>query len=443
MSTAAESILPPVEQVDWVDGDILGMPFPAHPDALREGGADFLTTAFHATGALPPENRVVAIDRLDAWHGGATGTKAALTVRYAAPTDLPTELFVKFSRAFDDPIRDRMRFEMEAEVRFAAVSRTPGFPITVPLCLLADFDAPSGTGILVTERVPYGEGDLEPHYPKCMDYDLPNAVGHYRALVDATATIAGSHRAGKLPAAITERFGFDREAAIAGNPMPRADQVQRRLERLAESTRTYPQLWLPELRDAAFLARFAEEATLFVEQAEPIARFLHAQPDFIALCHWNANIDNAWFWHDPAAEDGIGCGLMDWGGVGQMSIAMSLWGCLSGGEPEMWRAHLDDLIARFAQRYHASGGPALDLDELRLHYRLYVGMMGLAYLLDTPAGLTRLGIDLDAVTSREDPRLAVNETARTRLTMFTNVLDLWRRSDMAGAIAMAVSARAP
>ena len=141
--------------------DVAGGPAPHVPVLLAEvghaldaaRGGIFLDGTFGAGGYTRaildahPDNRVVAIDRLDAWQGGATGTKAALSVRYAAPCDLPTELFVKFSRAFDDPIRDRMRYEMEQEVRFAAVSRTPGFPVTVPLCLLADFDAPSGTGV--------------------------------------------------------------------------------------------------------------------------------------------------------------------------------------------------------------------------------------------------------------------------------------------------------
>ena len=29
----------------------------------------------------------------------------------------------------------------------------------------------------------------------------------------------------------------------------------------------------------------------------------------IALCHWNANIDNAWFWREP--DGALRCGLID------------------------------------------------------------------------------------------------------------------------------------
>ena len=44
--------------------------------------------------------------------------------------------------------------------------------------------------------------------------------------------------------------------------------------------------------------------------------------ELVAFCHWNANIDNAWFWRD---EDGhLACGLMDWGNVGQMNMVTAI-----------------------------------------------------------------------------------------------------------------------
>jgi hypothetical protein len=55
--------------------------------------------------------------------------QGALSVAYDG-ADLPTELFAKFSRDFDDPRRDNGRTQMEFEVRFALLSQTPRFPIT-------------------------------------------------------------------------------------------------------------------------------------------------------------------------------------------------------------------------------------------------------------------------------------------------------------------------
>ena len=60
--------------------------------------------------------------------GGSTGRKVLLTVEYDKPCRTHTDLFVKFSRDFDNPIRDRGKTQMEPEVRFASLSRATGFP---------------------------------------------------------------------------------------------------------------------------------------------------------------------------------------------------------------------------------------------------------------------------------------------------------------------------
>jgi hypothetical protein len=116
----------------WVAGDQFGVPFPADPAALRSGGARFLTDAFRASGVLS-NNSVTRITGFREVAGGSTGRKVVLSVDYdkAAP-GLPTELFVKFSRDFDNPTRDRGKTQMEPDVRFASLSRASGFPIAVP-----------------------------------------------------------------------------------------------------------------------------------------------------------------------------------------------------------------------------------------------------------------------------------------------------------------------
>ncbi|MCB1689964.1 MAG: hypothetical protein KDI33_15815, partial [Halioglobus sp.] len=111
--------------IDWSDGDLLGLAFPTHREALQKGGEDFLTRAFHATGAIAPDNRVMRISQLEECSGGSTGRKVLLSVVYEKPAgNLHTALFVKFSRDFDNAIRDRARFQMEAEVRLGLLSRT-------------------------------------------------------------------------------------------------------------------------------------------------------------------------------------------------------------------------------------------------------------------------------------------------------------------------------
>ena len=91
---------------DWVRGDSLGLDIPAHGEALRAGGPAFLTQAFRAAGAIPLDNRVTAITAFREIAGGSTGRKLLLSVHYERPSpELHTELFVKFSRDFDDPLR--------------------------------------------------------------------------------------------------------------------------------------------------------------------------------------------------------------------------------------------------------------------------------------------------------------------------------------------------
>src|SRR5262249_20140671 len=152
---------------------------PADSEALRIAGESFLTDAFRASGALHSNNRIVEITGFEDWPGGSTGRKLLLSVRYErAQSAGLTELFVKFSRDFTDPVRDRAGFQMESEVRFAALSRRAGFPITVPTCLFADFQRESGTGVLITQRIAFGDGKIEPHYGKCLDYEMPEPLEH-------------------------------------------------------------------------------------------------------------------------------------------------------------------------------------------------------------------------------------------------------------------------
>jgi hypothetical protein len=415
--------------VGWVQGDHLGIEFPAHVDALRDGGAHFLTEAFRATGALPADGTVHAVTELAEFRGGSTGRKALLAVEYDR-ADLPADLFVKFSRDFDDAARDGGRTQMEFEVRFALLSNTPGFPIAVPRCLFADYHAPSGTGMLITDRICYGHSGIEPHYDKCTDYVMPDAVGHYRALLGALGRLAGTHKAGRLPAELVEHFPVDMERLSVGDRVPyTADQLQRRVDRLAELAVAQPGLLPANVRAPEFVTRLRHEVVRFADREKDIWRCLSADSDHVALCHWNANVDNAWFWQ----RDGrLECGLMDWGCVGQMNVAMAIWGAMCSAETTMWDTHLDGLLDVFLTEFRSAGGPALAPDAMKLHLMLYIAIMGLAWLLDVPSYLLRLLPD--TVADRFDARIADNEQARSRLLMMTNFLNLWETSDFIGAL---------
>jgi len=409
----------------WATGDQFGVPFPADTEALRDAGATFLTDAFRAAGALDG-NRVTHIAELREFPGGSTGRKAVLSVEYdAAAPGLQTDLFVKFSRDFDNPIRDRGKTQMEPEVRFASLSRAAGFPIAVPQVLFGDYDLQSGTGILITERISFGCNGIERQYHKCLDYEMPEPLEHYRALLTALARLAGAHRSGRLPPDLTAYFPLDVQAATVGDRKPRNEgALDRRLTQLAEFAKAHPGLLPANVTSAEFLSRIRIEAPRIAAHEDVITHQLAADTDYVALCHWNANVDNAWFWRESGDTSGLQCGLMDWGCVGQMNLGMALWGAMSGAETSMWERHLDQLLQTFVTELRRCGGPALNPDRLRRHTLLYAAVMGVAWLLHVPALISkRFGASVPG--DRTDPRIKDDESVRAPLQMLSNLLSQW------------------
>ena len=416
-------------------GDQSGIRFPAHPTALREDGVTFLTNAFRSSGALGDDNEVLRIDR---WHEvgeGSTGRKVLLDVQYANPRpQLPAELFVKFSRDFDDPLRDRGKTQMEPEVRFATLALAPGFPIAVPHTLFADYHRDSGTGILITERIAFGANGIERQYHKCLDYEMPRPLDHYRALLSAVARLAGTHRSGRLPAHLTDPFPVDLRAATVGKPAsPTPEKLDRRIRQVAEFARAHPGLVPANVRNPQFLAQIALDTQAVLRHEAAIWDHLADAGDYIALCHWNANVDNAWFWRD--AGDVIRCGLMDWGCVSQMNVAMAIWGAMSGAETELWNQHFDDILDMFCTEFREAGGPQLDPATLGDQVTLYATLMGVTWLLDVPSLLRARLPDSNETTTRTDPRIRDAEGVRAPLQMLVNLLNLWQRRGLAKILA--------
>lgn len=423
-----------IEKIDWVTGDMTGLEIPAHVEALGERAVVFFTQAFRASGVLSVDNEVVEITRFDELSVGGTGCKLIFSLRYEhAQDNLPCDLFAKFSRDFSNPHRDRSRYMLDAEVRLARLSRADGFPIAVPACLFADYHAETGTGILITERIAYGQDGIEPHYAKCLDAELPEPLAHYQAMVTTLARLSGTHKAGRLPALADELFPFDAEDNAVRDRIPySAQQLQNRVARYADFAAAYPQMLPANIRAPGFIEKLRGDVALFAEHEAAIQAFLLSEPDFIALCHWNANIDNGWFWRDDAGA--LQCGLLDWGRVGQMSIARTLYGGLSGAEPEFWAAHVDGLAAAFAEEYARCGGPVVDVEKLQTHLDLVTATMGLAYLIDVPPVVQREILDLATMSGPRDPRFTANENARVMLHMMTMFLNRWETRDFGAAL---------
>lgn len=418
--------------IDFVPGDTTGLEIPAHPEALREAGTAFLTRAFRAFGSLGADNAVARITRFERCPGGSTGTKMFLSVEYERPDPaLHTDLFVKFSRDFTDARRDNPgRYEMVSEVPFAAVSRLPGFPIAVPVACFADYHMASGTGLVITQRIPFGEGRIEPHRGKTLDYmTLDDPLPYYRQVVTSLARLCAAHRSGSLAPDLDERFPFDPVAGSADPIRYTREELRAELDFCFDFARKCPRLLPPEVRSEECMAKMEADTWRIFEHEAAIQRYLTGNPAMRALCHWNAHIDNCFFWRDEADRDALHCGFIDWGRVGQITFGSALWGGLSAAHHDIWDHHLHELLELFVAEYVGNGGPAITVEELEFHLTLHIAAMGVARVLAFPEVIMfRLPGCVDAEGPR-DPMFLPVENARNTMHVYTVFLKFWRRQD--------------
>lgn len=423
------------EKLDFAVGDFSGLQIPLHAEALRKSGCAFLTEAFRSWGVLDAGNAVKRVVAIEHCPGGSTGSKLFLTVEYeTAAQGLHERLFVKFSRDFEDPARDeRGKFEMDGEIAMARLSHDPQFPIAVPRICFADNEVASHSGLLIAERIAFGEGPYEHYHPKCMDYLINDPLEHYRAIVRALARLAGAHRAGRLPSIATKLFPYDQAAAATSVPIGYTpSELRERFRSFELFVKAAPQLFPADINSADFFREMGSQVEHFVDNEARINGFLQGDAGLIALCHWNANIDNAFFWRD---SDGVlDCGLLDWGRAGQMNVAFALWGALSAAHHDILEHHLNELLDLFIDTFATEGGGPLRRADLRLHLDLYASIMGLAYFLDSPARIQQHLPEVLTITGPHDPVLQRCEKARNQLHISTVVLNLWRRNSLSGML---------
>lgn len=393
---------------------------------MRKDAAQYLTRAFRAYGSLSPNNEVTKVTRFEPFAGGNSGRKLILSVEYARAEDgLATDLFAKFSRDFDDAFRDRRRFELEAEVRLAALSHHSEFPVRVAKPFFADFHHESGTGLLITERIALGKGNIEPLHPKCMDHLLPDPLEYYRELVSAQARLAAAHHSGRLSPDVERLFPYEAESAMADMPIPQEEgKLRRKVAAWAEFAAHCPQLMPPNL-GSVFFERMERDVLALHRHESAVRHFLHHDSRFVALCHWNTNIDNAWFWRDD--DGGLHCGLLDWGMVRQMNVGYGLWGGLSASGLDFLGRELDGLLRHYVDELNRHGGPRVEPEELALHFNLSVALLGMALMLDTPALVTSRVPDIANASGPHDPLLRADPVSHGFLQVSINFLNLWER----------------
>jgi hypothetical protein len=421
---------------DTVPGDRTGLTIPAHAEALLAMGPEFLTRAFHTFGSLAADNAVKRIVAAEPFAGGNSGHKLLLTLAYEQPGPV-TDLFVKFSRDFADSHRDRRRYELEAEVRLALLARDPRFPVRVPRPWFGDFNHASGTGLIVTERIRFGEGGIEPLHPKGRDYLLNEPLDYYRTMISALARLVAAHQSGALSPEAEALFPFDRAGAEADLPFAYdASELAARIDGYARFAGECPSLLPEDIRTPEFIARFRHDALRLVEHQDKVRRFLYGDPAFVALAHWNTNIDNAWFFRDAAGD--LHCGLLDWGMVRQMNVMLALWGGLSLAQPEMLEVHLPALMRHYGDEIAAHGGARLDSERMGLHFDLAVALVGLSMQTDIARLIPSRLPEVARAAGPRDPMILGDAVVHGFLGCFTNRLYLWQRRDFGASLARVI-----
>lgn len=415
----------------WVTGDIFGGRIPADLDSLLDGGTTFLTDAFRSAGTLEPGGRVTGIVGAQPFVGGGTGAKATLTVTYQGQgAAVPEDLFVKFSRNFASELQDRGRFMMASEARFAVLARH-GFPVPVPRFLFADVEGASGTGLLVTARIPYGADGVEPLHPKCLDHLLDDPTAHYAAILRGQARMAGAHIAGRLSPEFDVHFPYDPglSGAVVGALAP-VETLERWAHRMFDFVDRHPQLFAGDLVDRT---RFLHDIPRVLARRDVVAEVLGRMPESVGFSHWNANIDNCWFERDDAG--GLVAGFIDWANAGPATAAQAVLGALSGAPATLWRDRLDDLLGDYCDELADMGAPRLDLDELRRHLLLLHAMSSLGFAMGAPIAIEREIPDPDALLGPRDEQFLDHENARIQLHMMTNLLVNWETFDLGDLVA--------
>ena len=413
----------------WVVGDNFGLSIPADPEALLEGGTEFLTYAFRASGQLAENNRVVSIVDSAEFFDGGSGKKLKMTVEYEKPDSaLPTRLFVKFSRNFDNALWDSAKHMMLSEVNFALLSRSPDFPVKVPLLMCGDLESESETGLLITELIPYGEGNVEIPHPKCMDYLMEDSVEHYRAIFASLGRLSGAHRAGLLSPEFDELFGDAEEGAAQFRSQVSDEQTVQRAERMFDFIEHYPNLFPAHFQDDGLRKEFLSFMADGFAARDQIQEILQSgRPNFVAFAHWNGNIDNCWFERQP--DGSLECGFIDWANCGTLPFTQVVSGALGCAEPQVWAENLDELLAIFILEFQAQGGGQLSLEELSLHVRLSLAT-NFGISMAAPVAVARDIEDIDAVSGPRDPIFRDLYTSRVMLHTMTNLIENWKNLDL-------------
>lgn len=368
-------------------GEIYGLPIPHTPEEFMspDFGAEWLTKAFHMAGTLPEDNSVMKITTWKRLLVGGSGPKTLFSVEYAKPDNhLDTSFFSKHPWSLEENAEQRFREcgnynfgdVPGGEVNFNVfVSRYIPFPI--PKYYFADMNRDSTEYICINaavdfpnrEKTSFGPYQALPPIKKAQDWRMgKDIIGCYFALFKRLGQLFGSGKNGLLGPNLENT---EWEATNLG-----PGGIAKREPGLAKYARQFIEENSPHLfpkgmaRDKSFLDKFLVQMDEIAVNSHIIMQYQLDDPKYVGFCHANGNADNAWFYRN--GQGVLECGLLDWGQFGPMNFA-NICAQAMGASDGVSLAECDDQLCQaFADGYHATGAPALEMSQLILRFRLDV-----------------------------------------------------------------------
>jgi len=189
-------------------------------------------------------------------------------------------------------------------------------------------------------------------------------------------------------------------------------------------TKTADQAFPKQFTTKAFIDKFTREAGEMSKYCCDMMFCMFCIPEFFALCHPNAQVDNAFYWKDMEGE--TQCGLLDWGGVNHGTIPNCLGNGWMGAEPEVMEEHEANLVKVFVDEYERVSGFRLDEEDLLLYLKLSqavvlygvcanIGMLLRTYKKD----------EWKTIKGRNDPRIDENFLMRCYFVQILLFLKMW------------------
>mmetsp|Transcript_47238 Transcript_47238/g.113310 ORF Transcript_47238/g.113310 Transcript_47238/m.113310 type:complete len:731 (+) Transcript_47238:119-2311(+) len=442
-------------------GMFYGLDFPFNEEMLMQFGAAWLTRAFHAAGTLEADNAVTRVIREPTIKvtTGNNGSKFLFEVEYKKPSpDLHTQLFAKVPHPFDGTTKtDRLstsvhKQPMEFEELNTSRLLEGTLPVKIPKYYFADISNETSNFILIVERVSFADRidsldfgapkererkhlkpfECEGPYDKCIDWTLRgDASEYYYCLIRAGAKMAGLYKTGKLGSIEVLSKHFENWAGrpieswgmhpyCTGKP---PQMFEKELEMAGNFIWDTAKVLYPKyVTLGSFQKKFKTTMMTLNAYSAESTWYRNSDDKYIAMCHNNLNVDNAYFWRDE--EGKLDLGIFDWGHMSAKGLGYKLWPWLYCGDHDTLTKHLDGYLACLVDTYQEYGGPELDKEVIRVQFVLSAleQMFG---LISAVPHIYRMCAKKHFATiqDRWDPRIAANIQGQSTLRLYIHVMN--------------------